>query len=85
VVSGHLEYGPDWPKQRARALRRDAWKCQECGLTMNAHRSIWNGEGLHVHHVEKLREFDTPEAANRLENLLTVCRRCHHLFESRYS
>jgi hypothetical protein len=85
VVSGHLEYGPDWPKQRARALRRDGWKCQECGLTMNAHRSIWNGEGLHVHHVEKLREFDTPEAANRLENLLTVCRRCHHLLESCYS
>jgi predicted HNH restriction endonuclease len=52
---------------------------------MNAHRSIWNGEGLHVHHVEKLREFDTPEAANRLENLLTVCRRCHHLLESRCS
>jgi hypothetical protein len=85
VVSGHLEYGPDWPKQRARALRRDRWTCQECGLTMNAHRSIWNGEGLHVHHVEKLREFDTPEAANRLENLLTVCRRCHHLLESRCS
>ena len=81
VVSGHLEYGPDWPEQRARALRRDEWKCCECGLTMNAHRSIWNGEGLHVHHLKKLREFDTPEAANRLENLVTVCRRCHWRIE----
>ena len=31
--------------------------------------------------VEKLREIDSPEAANRLENLRTLCRRCHHQVE----
>ncbi|PSQ39473.1 hypothetical protein BRD13_02840 [Halobacteriales archaeon SW_5_70_135] len=81
VVSGHLDYGANWAEQRERALRRDEWKCQECGLTMGAHRCIWDGEGLHVHHVEKLRAFDSTEAANRLENLRTLCRRCHHRVE----
>lgn len=69
-------YGSNWPEQREKALRRDGWRCRGCGLTMRAHRCIWSG-GLHVHHRTKFREFEEYEAANRLENLVTLCRGCH--------
>jgi 5-methylcytosine-specific restriction endonuclease McrA len=32
---------------------------------------------LHVHHIIPLREFDEPEEANTLSNLVTVCTSCH--------
>jgi hypothetical protein len=74
---GPIYYGPNWLDQREKALRRDGWRCRECGLTMKAHRCIWEG-ALHVHHETKFREFEDCETANRLENLVTLCRTCHY-------
>jgi hypothetical protein len=76
VVTGHVDYGSNWPEQRQKAIRRDEWRCQDCGLTMKAHQCIWDG-GLHVHHRAKFREFEDCESANRLKNLITLCRECH--------
>lgn len=54
-----------WPKVRREALRRDGWRCQHCGWV----------RGLEVHHLRPVRE--APELAFSLDNLLTLCRRCH--------
>jgi hypothetical protein len=71
-----LRYGPNWPQQRERALDRDDHECQDCGRTDAEHREQDSG-GLHVHHVTKLREFEDTSEANRLSNLVTLCRSCH--------
>lgn len=55
--------GPDWPEAREATLARDGHKCRRCG----------SPEKLLVHHVV----YWEISQDNRLENLLTVCRRCH--------
>jgi 5-methylcytosine-specific restriction endonuclease McrA len=44
---------------RERVLRRDSWRCQECG-------SI---ENLHVHHMKPRSELGGDE----MDNLITLC------------
>lgn len=77
-------YGKDWDKVREKALQRDSYQCQTCGLTNKEHKeddSLWppNG-GLHVHHIEKIRPYDNPEDGNKMDNLLTQCAECHEDF-----
>lgn len=74
-------YGPNWHQQRRRALVRDRGRCQSCGLTDSESVERY-GEQLSVHHITPLREYVSDgeldhEAANRLENLVTLCRSCH--------
>jgi len=74
-------YGPNWRVQRRRVLRRDQYRCQDCGVT-EAEYLTERGETLSVHHIQPFRTFETDdgydyEAANSLENLITVCRECH--------
>ncbi|MFC5368305.1 homing endonuclease associated repeat-containing protein [Salinirubrum litoreum] len=80
--SEYVYYGSDWPAQRERALDRDEWQCQRCGMT-NAEHLTEYGSSLHVHHIRKLVTFEDSEEANRLENLQTVCRDCHAKVERR--
>ena len=35
-----------------------------------------------VHHIKPFRSFHSPEQANRLNNLVTLCSRCHHRAET---
>lgn len=74
-------YGPNWSKQRTAALERDGHECQYCGH---------DGSDLKlcVHHIRKIRHYknqcDAPEwyeRANRLNNLVTLCRSCHGRWE----
>jgi len=51
---------------RRKVLKRDDYKCQNCGLT----------EGLHVHHIKPLSEF--PELSRIVSNGITLCRECHN-------
>jgi DEAD/DEAH box helicase domain-containing protein len=68
------DYGPSWPRQRIRTLERDQHRCQICGaLEINAPH--------HVHHKKPFRTFPSAEAANQLENLITVCPSCHRKIE----
>lgn len=81
-------YGPNWETQRRRTLERDNYQCQTpgCEITSSAHQTEF-GNRLHVHHVMPLSMFGDTEddvdfnRANRLENLVTVCLRHHHLWE----
>lgn len=74
-TSGLNDYGPEWQKVREQVLERDDRLCQVCG----------KGPGpcvLHVHHKTPLRSFSSIAEANRLDNLLTVCPRCHQRLET---
>lgn len=80
-------YGPNWKDQRAKALERDNYTCQTpgCKCSMEEHREEFN-HGLHVHHIRPLCTFEDEgdvnfEQANRIENLVTVCAKHHHLWE----
>lgn len=68
----NLEYGENWQEQRAKALERDSFACQGCGVTADDYPI-----DLDVHHIEPRSEFDDDEAMNAVENLVTLCRSCH--------
>ncbi|MBC7251513.1 MAG: DEAD/DEAH box helicase [Anaerolineae bacterium] len=70
--------GPNWETQRRLARQRDGFRCQHCGAPEKPHRQH------DVHHLRPFREFnyvpgqnDAYLQANRLENLITLCRGCH--------
>ena len=60
-------YGDNWEESRREALERDDYDCRICG----------DEAQLNVHHIKGVREFDNPDEANRLENLVTLCVSCH--------
>lgn len=65
-----------WGTRREEAIKRDGRECKRCGITAREHREKF-GSGLIVHHVTPRREFDTAEEAHDLENLVTLCSKCH--------
>jgi len=74
--------GPDWPRQRDLARKRDRYLCRWCGAPERP------GRQHHVHHVVPFREFhwipgenDNYRQANRLSNLVTLCPSCHRQAE----
>lgn len=66
-------YGPNWYFQRDKRLKRDKY-CQRCGTN----------EDLVVHHIVPFREFGREgyKEANKLSNLITLCRSCHRSVEN---
>lgn len=73
-----------WKKQRERALKRDDYTCQRCGLGLDAARESGKHPpevGLHVHHIRPFRSFEEPKQAHDLENLRTLCFDCHMTVE----
>ena len=69
------QYGPTWAVQRDRARTRDGYQCQVCGIAEQ-------GRAHDVHHKIPFRVFSTPNEANQLINLITLCPACHHRVES---
>lgn len=65
-------YAGMWDRQRERAKTRDDRKCVDCGVHEDDYPMA-----LDVHHIIPYREFSDPVDANRLDNLVTVCRPCH--------
>jgi hypothetical protein len=72
-------YGKDWIAQRKRALERDKYTCQMCGITKKE-----LGKNPDVHHIIAFRRFglERHEEANKLENLLSLCSTCHTTIEA---
>jgi len=74
--------GPNWEDQRRRARDRDGRLCRHCGAPERPDRTH------DVHHLEPFASFgyvrgqsDAYLEANRLENLVTLCRSCHQRVE----
>jgi DNA-directed RNA polymerase specialized sigma subunit len=85
---GDISYGPNWYRQRKRALERDGFECQMpgCPIDRETHRERWDRD-LNVHHITPLGAFIDAdgvldyERSNRLENLITLCQRHHTIWE----
>lgn len=72
---GHSKYrGQDWYTQRQKALIRDSYLCQDCGIKKS---ELENPQFLHVHHIIPYEKSQD----NSLENLITLCNRCHQIRE----
>jgi len=72
-----LTPGKNWYFQRRKALERDGYKCQYCGISRNEKNRI------DVHHIIPYRQFNGDyEQANKLKNLITLCWVCHRKVES---
>ncbi|MHB1317956.1 MAG: DEAD/DEAH box helicase [Anaerolineae bacterium] len=74
--------GPNWQHQRAMALARDGQRCRQCGA------AALPGRSHDVHHIVPFQSFgwipgqnEAYLAANRLDNLITLCSVCHRLAE----
>ena len=79
---GRDDRGPNWDEQRKRARARDGYRCRHCGVGER------EGRAHDVHHIQPFRTFgyargqnDRYLEANRLENLVTLCRSCHRRVE----
>lgn len=71
-LGGHKHYrGNNWKQQSQLARNRDDSKCQKCGEI----------ENLVVHHIKPYHCFSTHIEANKLDNLTTLCTKCHGLEE----
>ncbi len=79
---GRDDRGPNWERQRNQARARDGHVCRHCGAAERPNRAH------DVHHIQPFRTFgymrdqnDRYLEANRLENLVTLCRSCHRRVE----
>jgi len=75
-----IYYGPDWKEKREHAIQSAGESCELCGMSRNQHKNEF-GFDLHVHHIRKIRKFDSIKEANELDNLISVCVGCHRKWE----
>jgi DEAD/DEAH box helicase domain-containing protein len=68
------EYGAGWIKIKDAIRARDGYICQHCKIPES-------GKAHDVHHIIPFRKYSSAEEANREENLITLCPRCHRLAE----
>jgi len=69
------DYGPDWKQIKDKVRERDNYTCQNCGIAED-------GRAHDVHHRIPFRTFARRKDANRADNLITLCPKCHRMAES---
>lgn len=74
---GKRHYSGSWLRQRNLARDRDNYTCQLCGVS----ESTWHKE-MDVHHIINYREFTDKYEANKLDNLVCLCNKCHSFVHS---
>lgn len=68
---------------REKAILRDREKCVKCGMTREEHKKNYNKD-LAVDHINGLgKGVSRDKKDNRLENLQTLCWRCHAIKEAK--
>nr|WP_259544984.1 HNH endonuclease signature motif containing protein [Heyndrickxia oleronia] len=65
----------EWRELRLVALERDNYECQSCK------RRGKYSKAQNVHHIKEVKEY--PELALELDNLESICIRCHNLEHKR--
>lgn len=71
----NTRHGRQFEEMRQRALERDGYECQSCGISNSEHikdPELFGG-GLHVHHKTPTTDGGTHD----LDNLVTLCADCH--------
>ena len=63
-------YGKDWDEIKNQVKQRDHYTCQNCG-------KFESSVSFDVHHIKPFKSFSNPKEANRMENLITLCKQCH--------
>lgn len=76
--------GPNWKKQREKALDRDGGCCIDCGINEDESMKKYKSK-LHVDHIVPYHNFNDYKKANKLDNLATRCTSCHRKSESKRS
>jgi DEAD/DEAH box helicase domain-containing protein len=83
ILSWPIDYGPNWAAQREATRQRDGYRCRTCGAPER------EGHQHDVHHIRPFREFGYVPGqnaayleANALDNLITLCVRCHRRAET---
>jgi hypothetical protein len=66
-------YPPDWEARRQYVYERDDWTCRACGTPSGPYGGP-DSPVLHAHHQTPLSHG----GSNHLENLVTLCERCHN-------
>jgi DNA-binding XRE family transcriptional regulator len=75
------EYGSErWRRIRNQCLEKHDSQCQRCGITDDKHYGKY-GFGLDIHHIRPVSEFDSRDEADRIDNLVPLCRACHEAVE----
>lgn len=74
-----IYYGPNWRKVSDKIIERDNHECCRCHMKESELPKSWK---LQVHHIIPLRKFKDFKEANRPENLITLCSRCHGIVEA---
>lgn len=67
-------YGSDWQKIKSLVRQRDGYHCRSCGAPEN-------DRAHDIHHIIPFRSFANSQEANRMDNLITLCPRCHQQAE----
>lgn len=74
---GNRNYGKKWWQIRRAALERDNSECQLCEKGTSQ-----IGRKPDVHHLQRVRDFDDPQDAHTLNNVISLCRSCHRCVET---
>lgn len=70
------DYGENWEEQRVAARTRAGFRCERCGRSELELR-----RELDVHHRVRFIKFESYEEANKLDNLIALCKSCHKIEE----
>lgn len=68
-------YGVEWRILRQIVLKQAHHKCERCDSTIS-------DRDAHVHHIRPLKEHSSRTQANKYENLMAVCAKCHASLEA---
>ena len=72
--------GQNWEEQRNACIERDFSRCRVCSIPRDKHKKKHNRD-FSVHHRTPFAYFDSYKKANRLRNLITLCKPCHYRIE----
>ncbi len=64
---GNRYYNKEYRDARTAVLKRDGYKCRNCGFKNRQH--------LQIHHIKKWADYPTLRYA--ISNMITLCKPCH--------